>query len=191
MNPDEQIGSLFKRETKRDKTIEVKRRMSPASRLKNMEFNGTFLASIISFIVFVFLMNKILYAPILNIIEERRNFINGNLNAAEQNNAKAASISEEKDKMLVSAKDTARAKYVETLDEFKTQRSEIITEAQDKAKEELLNSNYELSNVSNEAKMALKGKMTDLANDIVEKVLGYRSNVEHVDNEEIDKILYQ
>ena len=156
-----------------------------------MEFNGTFLASIISFIIFVFLMNKILYAPILNIIEERRNFINGNLNAAEQNNAKAASISEEKDKMLVSAKDTARAKYVETLDEFKTQRSEIITEAQDKAKEELLNSNYELSNVSNEAKMALKGKMTDLANDIVEKVLGYRSNVEHVDNEEIDKILYQ
>ena len=165
--------------------------MSPANRLKNMEFNGTFLASIISFIVFVFLMNKILYAPILNIIEERRNFINGNLNEAEQNNAKAASISEEKDKMLVSAKDTARAKYVETLDEFKTQRSEIISEAQDKAKEELLNSDYELSNVSNEAKMALKGKMTDLANDIVEKVLGYRSNVEHVDNEEIDKILYQ
>ena len=43
-----------------------------------MEFNATFLATIISFIVFVFLMNKILYAPILNIMEERKNFINDN-----------------------------------------------------------------------------------------------------------------
>ena len=37
-----------------------------------MEFNGTFLASIVSFIVFVFLMNKVLYAPMGKIVKERK-----------------------------------------------------------------------------------------------------------------------
>ena len=49
-----------------------------------MEFNATFLATIISFIIFVLLMNKILYAPILNIMEERRKFIDANYKAAEE-----------------------------------------------------------------------------------------------------------
>ena len=50
-----------------------------------MEFNATFLATIISFIVFVFLMNRILYAPVLNIMSERKAYINGNYKAAEEN----------------------------------------------------------------------------------------------------------
>ena len=156
-----------------------------------MEFNGTFLASIITFVLFVFLMNKVLYAPILNIMEERHNFIKGNYDKAENNNAQADKISEEKDEMLSNAKDAARVKYVESLNDYKTQRAEIISDAQDAAKSELEQAEFELSNVSNEAKDALKGKMTDLAGDIVEKVLGYRSNIEQFDNEEIDKILYQ
>ena len=156
-----------------------------------MEFNGTFLASIITFITFVILMNKILYAPILNVMEERKRFIDGNFEAAASNDAKSESISKEREEMLISAKDTARVKYVEVLDEFKAQRTDIISEAQSNSKNELIKTENELGNVSNEAKSALKSKMTDLANDIVEKVLGYRSNVEHFDNEEVDRILYQ
>ena len=156
-----------------------------------MEFNGTFLASIITFIIFVFLMNKVLYAPILNIMQERKNFIDGNYSAAEENDSKANKIAEEKDEMLVSAKDTARAKYVETLDDFKSQRAEMLVDAHDEAKNELEKGEFDLNNISNEAKHVLKGKMSELANDIVEKVLGYRSDVAHFDNEEVDKILYQ
>ena len=156
-----------------------------------MEFNGTFLASIITFVIFVFLMNKILYSPILNIMQERKDFIDDNYSSAEENNAKADKIVEEKDEMIVSAKETARAKYVETLDDFKSQRAEMIFDAQSEAKSNLETAGAELINVSNEAKNALKCKMSDLANDIVERVLGYRTNVEHFDNEEVDRILYQ
>ena len=61
-----------------------------------MEFNATFLATIISFILFVFLMNKILYAPILNIMAERKAYIDGNYNLANENDDKTKAISEEK-----------------------------------------------------------------------------------------------
>ena len=47
-----------------------------------MEFNATFLVSAISFIVFTILMNKILYAPLEKIVDERENFINGNYSDA-------------------------------------------------------------------------------------------------------------
>ena len=46
-------------------------------------------------------------------------------------------------------------------------------------------------NISNQAKDSLKYRMTDLANDIVEKVLGYRSEVQGFDNDKVDSILYQ
>ena len=44
--------------------------------------------------------------------------------------------------------------------------------------------------MSNEVKANLRDRMADLANDIVEKVLGYRSEVQGFDNDTVNKILY-
>ena len=97
-----------------------------------MEFNGTFFVTIITFIVFVFLMNKILYAPVLNIMEERKNFIDGNYKAASDNDAKVAEISKEKESMLSNAKETARDKYNEKITDYKEKRAEIAQKEADK-----------------------------------------------------------
>ena len=40
-----------------------------------MEFDATFLIAVISFIVFVVIMNKIFYAPILKIMQENPNIV--------------------------------------------------------------------------------------------------------------------
>lgn len=156
-----------------------------------MEFNATFLATIITFIVFVVLMNRILYAPILSIMEERRAFIDGNYREAEDNDIRAQGLAEEKEEKLQEAKDEAKEKYTEIVDDFKSQRSDIVADAQNSAKEELERSKIELENVSNEVKNNLKGSMTDLANDIVEKVIGYRSEVQGFDDEAVNKVLWE
>lgn len=156
-----------------------------------MEFNATFLATIISFIVFVFLMNKILYAPVLSIMEERKSFVDGNYKSAEDNNTKSKELAEEKEEKLLEAKEDAKNKYNETLDGYKTQKAEFVAEAQKTAKDELEQSKIELENVSNEVKNSLKGSMTDLANDIVEKIIGYRSEVQGFDDEVVNKVLWE
>lgn len=156
-----------------------------------MEFNGTFLATIPTFIMFVFLMNKILYAPILNVMAERKAYIDGNYNLANENDDKTKAITEEKEEKLLGAKNDARGKYNEVLDEFKEQKAQIVEEAQNNAHDELEKSKVELENLSNEVKEGLKGSMTDLANDIVEKVIGYRSEIQGFDNKTVDEILYQ
>ena len=73
-----------------------------------MEFNATFLASIISFLVFVFLMNKILYSPMEKIVKERQKFIDENFNSADENYKKADGLEHQREEKLVGAKNEAR-----------------------------------------------------------------------------------
>ena len=155
-----------------------------------MEFNGTFLATIITFILFVFIMNKILYRPILGIMEERKNFIDSNYKNADENNSKTDELCAEKESKLNDAKDDARGKYLETVDEFKTQKADIVLEAQKCANEELERSRAELRELSDEVKNGLKGSMNELANDIVEKVIGYKTENEGFDEEVVNNVLW-
>ena len=155
-----------------------------------MEFNATFLATIISFIAFVFLMNKILYAPILNIMESRKAFINENYNVAKNNEDKIQKLNQKRDEKLLEAREEARESFAETLEEYKSQRDEIVDIANEEAKNELEKSRLELNDLSNEVKEGLKHSMSDLANDIIEKVIGYRSEVQDFDNKTVDEILY-
>ena len=155
-----------------------------------MEFNGTFFAAIISFLVFVFVMNKLLYEPVHKIVKERNDFISGNYKIANENNTKADELVKERDEKIVASKEDARNKYNEILAGFKEQRTDIIKDAQAKSHEDIEEASVNLNNVSNDAKENLKWKMTDLANDIVEKVLGYRSEVQGFDNDRVNEILY-
>ena len=155
-----------------------------------MEFNGTFLASIITFLLFVYLMNKILYKPMADIVAQRKAVIDENYQKADELIKKAESIEADVEEKMSAAKEDARAKYGEVIETYKEQRSDIIRNAQEASKEELESAYAALDNVSNEAKEGLKSKMTDLANDIAEKVLGYRSEVQGFDNDKVNDILY-
>ena len=155
-----------------------------------MEFNATFFATIISFSVFVYIMNKILYEPVYKILTERENFIEGNYSDAEKNQNEAEELNNEREEKLDEAKEDARVKYNELLSDFKGERADIIQNAQNEASANLEQAYADLDNVSNETKESLKDSMKDLANDIVEKVIGYRSEVQDFDNDTINNILY-
>ena len=49
-----------------------------------IEFNATFIVAMISFIVFIFIMNIIFYRPILSIIKKREDYMNNNHNEAKE-----------------------------------------------------------------------------------------------------------
>lgn len=155
-----------------------------------MEFNGTFLATIITFILFVFIMNKILYVPILGIMEKRENFIDSNYKTAEENDTKSAGLLAEKETKLAEARENAREKYADAVNNYKAQKADIVTEAQNKANAELETSRAELGHLSDEVKNGLKNSMNDLANDIVEKVIGYRSELCEFDDNVVNNVLW-
>ncbi len=155
-----------------------------------MEFNGTFLVTIISFLVFVFLMNKILYEPINKIVAQRQSFVDENLRSADENHKKAGEISAQKDEKINNARNEAKNRYSDVVNGFKVQKDDIVNSARSEADEELARAYENLNNLSNEAKNGLKSRMNELANDISEKILGYRSEVEGFDDEAVNRILF-
>jgi len=138
-----------------------------------MEFNATFLATIITFVIFVFLMNKVLYKPMAEIVAKRQD-----------------ALTEERKEKLGNAKNEARGRYNQTIAEYKDKKSNLVKNVQDETEAELAQAYENLNNLSNETKEGLKAGMTDLANDIVEKMLGYRSEVQGFDNDMVNRILY-
>ena len=136
-----------------------------------MEFNGTFWVSMISFTVFVFLMNKVLYEPVEKIIMQRESFINGNLSSASENRKRADVLVSERDKKIEAAKTKAREKYNSLINDCKVGKNDILQEAQIKVKDDLLQSYEDLNRISAETKKSLENKIPELAEDITEKLL--------------------
>ena len=73
-----------------------------------MEFNATFFITAISFIVFVFLMNTILYRPLEKIVDEREKLITENYNKANELNSEAKNMLEKKAFEIAQAKAKAK-----------------------------------------------------------------------------------
>jgi len=65
-----------------------------------MEFNATFLVSAISFIMFVFIMNIIFYAPLEKIINEREKLVADTIDEANKASDEAQKLLQDRDEKL-------------------------------------------------------------------------------------------
>lgn len=153
------------------------------------EFNATFLVAMISFVVFVIIMNAILYKPILSIIEERQAYIDKNNNDAIDSKNKIQNILDDKEKRL----NEASAKSKKIISERVQKENENSTAITEKTKAESLadisSAKDELLNESIQTTEVLKTNIKDLAEKISEKILGENFAIENFDNEIIDKVL--
>lgn len=137
-----------------------------------MEFNATFLVSIISFLVFMKIMNAIFYIPLTSVIEDRECVVNENNEHAQKNNDKADAILQEKENRLTqTAKETRQI----LIDKTNAANSMLKTRTDEARNSASLRAN-ELKNAliksENDAREELSNKTEELAQVIVNKVLG-------------------
>ncbi len=137
-----------------------------------MEFDSTFLIAVISFIIFVLIMNRIFYAPILKIMRERQELV-------EQNFKSAKAAKEETDKKinyhnseLEKSRDEARSIISETTKQLKQERTEEIAKFKENMSENISRERENLRNSALEAKEILKDNVVDIAREISIKLLG-------------------
>ena len=93
-----------------------------------MEINATILVSAISFIVFIFIMNKILYKPVLEIMEKRQNYIDANKNEADEHHKKAQQLLVDKDARVAEAQRTSRDIVASKADAIKEEKSKVLND---------------------------------------------------------------
>lgn len=154
-----------------------------------MEFNATIIVSAVSFIVFIFIMNKILYQPILNIIEERANYINSNLEEALNHKNKAQAILDDKQEKIKKAHKQAKDTMTEGIENSTNNKANVISRALTLSREKIDTEKIQLSKEEEEARAILKSQVSDLAKDISEKLLGQPVHNIEYDHELVEEAM--
>lgn len=156
-----------------------------------MEFNATFIVAFISFIIFTFIMNIILYKPINDIVSKRKNYIDTNYDKAKDNSEKTKAILEDRKNQLAKARLGAKEDVDKKIGLIKTQREEITLKAQKEAKELVEQNRLQSINSSNEAKETLKVEIKNLAQMISDRFLNPEEKIADMDNNLVDKIMQE
>ncbi len=136
-----------------------------------LEFDGTFIFALISFIIFVLIMNVILYRPITKIMEERQKFYDKNKKTVMESKKKAEDILREKQDKILSAKLEAANILQNTQDKIKSNRETALNKKKDEVKVLLSSNETKMAEEKNRVKEELQNEVDTFVKMAVSKVL--------------------
>lgn len=154
-----------------------------------MEFNATFLVSVISFIIFTIIMNKIFYKPLENVMDERQKFIDDAKSDALNSNNRADAILKEKEGRLNKSASDSKKLVADKINAANENSKTLTDNAKQKSQDEISSAKSNLQNEALQTSEELKSKVKDLAEVISSKVLGIETHIENSDNELVNRIL--
>ena len=154
-----------------------------------MEFNATFLISIISFLVFTFIMNKIFYAPLEKIISERDSIINTNYADAENAKNQALSINNTRKDRISKTQKEAKKLISDKVNDANINSKNLTQEAKNFSQEKINSAKENLHCEAVKTTEELKSKVKDLAEIISTKVLRTETKIANNDTDLINRIL--
>ena len=101
-----------------------------------VNFNATLIAQILNFLVLVFVLAKFAYKPVCNIMEERKNKIASDLEAAEKAKTDAEAVKAEYAAKLAqaivdAARKTAQAAHDKIMADTKAEQDQVIATAKE------------------------------------------------------------
>ena len=138
-----------------------------------IEFNATFLVAMLSFVVFIMIMNAIFYRPVLNIMRKRESYINSNYNDAKNNTEEAQKLDSQRADKIQATQNQCRTNIKNIVEEAQNIASKNTQEARAKVKDEIQSRKDSLTRESEALECALKsGLVADLASSITSKLLG-------------------
>ena len=154
-----------------------------------MDFNATFIVAFFSFIIFMVIMNQILYKPIGEIVEKRKKLIEDNYNTAHENQEKSKAILEDRLDKLKNARNLVREKNSEAVEKIKEKRQQLEKNAKDEANSRIEENINALNNDEKEASDKLKQYVINLAQTISDKFIETPNRIENVDIKQIENMM--
>ncbi len=154
-----------------------------------MEINATIFVSTISFLVFIFIMNMILYKPVMKIMEERQNYIDANKNEADLHDKHSKELLADKDKQISDAHKKSRDIVAMKAEAIKEEKSKALNNTKAEMNSFVEQQKQDLSNQKNEIYYGFKANIADLANNITTKLIGQGVAFEPLSDGEIDEVI--
>lgn len=136
------------------------------------------LTHIVGFLIALWILRKYAWGPVLNMLDERRNKIDGDLRAAENTREEAKKDQEELRQQLKEIDATARVKTLEAINEARQIAAVIKEDARAEGKELVERARREIGREKAKAKVELKNTVVNLAVMGAEKLLSERMDDE-------------
>ena len=152
-----------------------------------MDFDATFLIAVISFVIFVLIMNKIFYAPVLKIMQERQNLVDNNFTSAKETEKEVQKQTQIHNTELEKTRDIARNQVAQESKRIKQESSKVIAEYKSELYEKVQKEKENLINSAIEAKEVLKDNVVDIAKNISDVLLGAEINSAKIDKSQINE----
>ncbi|MBQ4124042.1 hypothetical protein IJD44_10060 [bacterium] len=150
-----------------------------------MEFDATFLIATVSFIVFVFIMNAILYSPVLKIIKARQDYVEENFSKAKETDVEVEKQNQYRNSELDKSRNSAQNALAEKTKELKIERSQKISEYKEESYSNITKERENLRESAYNAKETLKDHVVDIAKEISSVILGGVVNADVIDKSQI------
>ena len=150
---------------------------------------GTFFWMLVSFIIVLAILAKFGFPALVNMVNERKQYIDDSLKSAREANEKLSHIKEESESILVEA----RKEQARILKEAMDTRTQIVNEARDKAQAEggrlLEEARKQIQKEKDDAIRDIRKQVAELSVEVAEKVLRKQLSSEVEQNGMIERLL--
>ncbi len=137
------------------------------------DFNATFIVAMLSFVVFIMIMNAIFYTPILNIIRKRDEYIENNNNDSKEFEARAEEYKQTHAQKIKETQDVCRQDFKQKVSQIQEKAAEAVRTARENTKNDIKNRKEELLLKENQLKDDIQNTvMNDLIAAVTEKIIG-------------------
>lgn len=126
------------------------------------------------FLLLVWILGKFAWGPILGVLDERKNKVEGDYAAAEKNLAEAEALKGEFESKLADIKAIEREKVQEAVRRGEQQSEGIVGKARTSADELRAKAEQDIELESHKAQIELRDTVVDMALGAAEKVIGER-----------------
>lgn len=125
----------------------------------------------VGFIIFVWVLKKFAWGPLLGLMEERRAKIKGEFDEIDRQKAEVAKVTADYEAKMKEIDAERRAKLVEAVDEGKKMATEIKTQAQEDARALHEKAKEDLQRDVDKAKVQLRDVMVNMTMTAAQKVI--------------------
>jgi F-type H+-transporting ATPase subunit b len=137
-----------------------------------LELNKWFFVQMINFLLLLFILNIILFRPILRIFKDRENSTTGFLEDAKAMHREKDDLMTQIDAKLSEARSGAKSIFDGLSDEGKAAQKQVVGSAQNQSVEINKKAREDIQAATERARAALKGDIESFSKKIVEKLVG-------------------
>ena len=136
-----------------------------------LEFNVTFFYSLINFLVLLFILNALLFKPLLKVMKEREDTVKGNLDSARNMTGKREESIAGLNRELAESRGKAKDIFESLKAEAVSKQKEVHSAAEAEAASILEKARAEIKAEAEKARKALRADVDKFSDEIVRKLV--------------------